>query len=351
MKRSRQEARVKRDVKRVVRGKRRRKRSRKEAKAVSWMTPSSGHVCFAGYNQTRDRLGMLTPLDYDDVTKDDFEVFVGPHGHDFYKAPMKFGLEDDDKLGRVRKGRFCTQSGAWQILELCKTNGFPAPAATTALMDKQHAVNEMYKRQAVLSGRRRAPGRNKQGHGSSEKGNGMSRHANKDGKSLAECWVNLFIENEKLARKGKALTDAKLIKAMQKMFPEKKEIKSILRVDRQRILYNEGRYKFEKFGKAKKQSYRYDDGKHAVDEQAEKKAEKEKAKKEKKSSKKNGKKSSRKEKAKAKKDKAKKEKAAKKEKKSKKSKKSSKKKSDKKDKKSSKKKSSKKKSSKKKSKK
>lgn len=90
----------------------------------------------------------------------------------------------------------------------------------------------------------------------------------KNGLTLGENWSELFAANEKLAKKGKALTDGKLKKEMYRQFPNKKGVTTIERVSMMRSIYNKGTSVFAKAGAAgsrgRPTSFRYDDGKTAI---------------------------------------------------------------------------------------
>lgn len=71
-----------------------------------------------------------------------------------------------------------------------------------------------------------------------------------NGKSLGETWNELFIENEGLAKEGKALTDDQLKEKVYESFPNSRGKTTIERVGMIRSDYNAGRGLFKKFGAA-----------------------------------------------------------------------------------------------------
>lgn len=76
-------------------------------------------------------------------------------------------------------------------------------------------------------------------------------------------WAKLLAANER-APKAKRLCDEGLVKAMQKLFPAKKDKTTITRCNMIRSIYNKGTGMFKADGPAKVKSVRYDSNGDAI---------------------------------------------------------------------------------------
>lgn len=245
------------------------KRSRKAAKAVSSNKEphkpsdrSDNHVCFKGSRSDYEKLND------DEVSKIDDEFFVNPSGTILYRAcagneVISQVLYGSKSHGEVAAREFPTAivCGIDHIVAFCKENRVSAPGPTRDKRNEQEAKKKLAAKKALIRTGRFEDGPRQ----SSAEGGQSTMPKSTNGNTIGGEWSNLFIENAKLAKDGKALTDSQLRAAMYEAFPDKEHgITTIERVSMQRSCYNNGTAQFKKFGasgtKNRPASHRYDDG-------------------------------------------------------------------------------------------
>lgn len=260
---------------------------RREAVEAAMSARSVGHAGFYGTRVKKigkEKQTVTGRID-GDPEDGDVEYFVGPTGLEVYVAdvtkpialvelwPKAKNEAARKALVRIDAVRL-NVSGVDGVIEFMRQRRLPIPRETRAVADRYQAKFDAARR---VADERKGIRRSEPGLQQGSPGDGKSRaelmnmkNRSKDGKSIAECWSEHFIENEKLAKSGKALTDAQLVAKMRAQFVDKKGSQSIERCDIARREYNGGKYKFEKLGPAGKPgrpiSNKYEDGKTPVTE-------------------------------------------------------------------------------------
>jgi len=219
-----------------------------ETPSIKKAKKSKGHICFACHQMVSQSLKMHVVTDDCQVNKevmlweffyeiqtvknDDDRNLFGNTREEYqyaivYKADARKGIKDGKRLDNM-----VVSSGAYGTVEMCKRLGVEAPAQLLELIEYETVLCEEDKKRIEQGKETMAK----------KKTNKKKTGSKRSGTSVAQHWCNVIQANEKAAKKNR-LTDAGMIKAMQKLCPANKNATTITRFPRG--IYNTGTNMFK----------------------------------------------------------------------------------------------------------